>query len=71
MKKYYSYHATAKKLIAQGELVGYEFYGRWNRIDNALVLYFKSHRPMPIRENRQAEYIELLGICGDPESSGK
>lgn len=57
---YYSYHATAKKLIQEGHLIRYEIVSDWNGIKPALVLYFDNHRPMPVRENRWQEYWELL-----------
>lgn len=57
---YYSYHATAKKLIQDGHLVRYEIVDSWNRITPALVLYFDNHKPMPIREYRWDEYMKML-----------
>lgn len=57
---YYSYHATAKKLIEDGHLIKYEIVESWNRIAPAMVLYFDNHRPMPIREYRWDEYMKML-----------
>ena len=36
-------------------------FDRWGKISPAFVLFFDSHRPMPIREERVAEYAELIG----------
>ena len=59
---YFNYHATAKRLIAEGKLIGYYFTERHNAISPALVLLFDDYRHpiMPIRENRWAEYLLLL-----------
>ena len=59
---YFNYHATAKRLITEGKLIGYYFTERHNAISPALVLLFDDYRHpiMPIRENRWAEYLPLL-----------
>lgn len=57
---YFNYHAKAKKLINDGELVKFEFMDNWNGIKPALVLYFKEDKPMPIREYRWPEYLPLI-----------
>ncbi|OTQ25795.1 thermostable hemolysin delta-VPH [Gilliamella apicola] len=57
---YFNYHAKAKRLIKDGHLVGYEFVDNWNGIRPALVLYFDEAKPMPIREYRWQEYLQLL-----------
>ncbi|OCG57852.1 MULTISPECIES: thermostable hemolysin delta-VPH [unclassified Gilliamella] len=57
---YFNYHAKAKKLIKNGDLVRYEFVDDWNGIKPALVLYLKNANPMPIREYRWDEYLPLL-----------
>ena len=59
---YFSYHATAKKLIAQGKLRGYYFTDRYRSIAPAMVLLFDDYRHpvMPIREYRWEEYLPLL-----------
>lgn len=33
---------------------------RWGNIAPAFVLFFEGHRPMPIREERVAEYVALI-----------
>lgn len=57
---YYNYHAKAKKLIAEGHLVGYRYVVKHNNISPALVLYFDTNPPMPIREYRWLEYAQLI-----------
>ena len=59
---YYNYHATAKRLIAEGKLLGYYFTERHNAISPALVLLFDDYRHpgMPIRSYRWEEYLPLL-----------
>ena len=59
---YYNYHATAKRLIKEGKLIGYYYTKRYKHITPALVLVFNDHfhHIMPIREYRWVEYIGLL-----------
>ena len=57
---YYNYHGTAKKLIRAGKLVAFERFEKWGGIAPAFVLFFTDHRPMPIREERVAEYVALI-----------
>lgn len=59
---YYNYHATAKRLIAEGKLKRYYFSKNYNGISPALVLVFDDmqHPVMPIREHRFEEYLSLL-----------
>ena len=72
---YYNYHAVAKRLIREGKLVAFVREERWGRISPAFVLHFTCHPPMPIREERVAEYVALikespsshLVRSGDPE----
>lgn len=59
---YYNYHAKAKGLIAAGNLVRFEIVERRGNISPALVLYFDNHRPVPIREYRFNEYINILTV---------
>jgi hypothetical protein len=56
---YYNYHARARQLIAEGHLVGYEYFDNWNGIAPALVLFFDNHSPMPIRKHKWNEYSML------------
>ncbi len=57
---YFNYHAKAKKLIKEGQLVSFKFFENYNNISPALVLFFKSNKPMPIRENHFEEYLKLI-----------
>lgn len=57
---YFNYHAKAKNLIDEGHLTNYEIVPDWNGIRPALVLYFDNNRPMPVREHKFYEYMEIL-----------
>ena len=59
---YFNYHATAKRLIAEGKLRGFSFVERYRYISPALLLFFddEQHPLMPIREDRFDEYLPLL-----------
>ena len=59
---YFNYHATAKRLIADGKLIGFYFTDRYRAISPALVLLFddEKHPVMPIRESHFEEYATLL-----------
>lgn len=57
---YYNYHAKAKRLIAEGHLSGYEVLERYNNISPCLLLYFDNNRPMPIREHKWDEYLQII-----------
>lgn len=63
MKKYYSYHATAKNLIRKGKLKDRYICEKYNSLSPALVLVFDDakHPVMPIREYRWDEYFALIG----------
>ena len=72
---YYNYHAVAQRLIREGKLVGCQMVERWGKVAPAFVLFFENHRPMPIREERVAEYVDVIKEspsshlvgCGDPQ----
>ncbi len=57
---YYNYHAVAQKLIRSKELIAFKLTKRYNKVAPALVLYFKNHIPMPIKEHKWQEYFDLL-----------
>ena len=57
---YFNYHAKAQKLIKEGHLLRFEVVPRWGNIAPALVLFFDNNRPVPIREHKFAEYIEII-----------
>lgn len=57
---YYNYHAKAKKLIATGHLIYFEYLPEYHGIAPVLLLYFDNHIPMPIRQYRWEEYEDIL-----------
>ncbi len=59
---YFSYHKTAKKLIAENKLIFFEIVDDYKGISPALLLYFDDprHPVMPIREYRFEEYLPIL-----------
>jgi len=57
---YYNYHGKVKTLIDEGHLSGYEVLESYNNISPCLLLYFDNHRPMPIREHKWDEYMEII-----------
>ena len=57
---YFNYHAKIRKLINDNELTSYKIVEDWNGISPALVLFFKNHRPMPIRENKWGLYQDII-----------
>ena len=58
---YYNYHGVAKRLIREGKLLEFRKVARWGNIAPAFVLFFDGHKPMPIREERVPEYVEVIG----------
>ena len=72
---YFSYHAVARRLIAEGRLRGFRLVSEYRGIRPALLLFFDDarHPVMPIREHRFPEYLPLLrrweaeGGAGDDE----
>lgn len=59
---YFNYHATAKRLIAEGKLITFRIVAQYNGISPAMVLVFDdpTHPIMPIREARFEEYLALI-----------
>ena len=59
---YFSYHAVARRLIAEGRLLGFRIVPEYRGIRPALLLFFDDarHPVMPIREHRFHEYLPLL-----------
>lgn len=59
---YYNYHATIRRLLAEGKLTAWYHTEKHGRISPALVLVFDDlkHPRMPLREYRWAEYLPLL-----------
>ncbi len=57
---YYNYHAIAKRLILENNTIGATIFSRYKHISPALVLYFKNHAPIPIRQYMWQDYFLLL-----------
>ena len=59
---YFSYHNTAKKLIAENKLLFCYITENHNGIKPALVLIFNdiTHPVMPIRQHRWVEYFKII-----------
>ena len=57
---YFSYHNKAKKLIKDGELIDYKIVDEYNGISPALVLFFKTHKPMPVRKPMWECYFKII-----------
>lgn len=57
---YYNFHAMAKRLIAQHNTIGATIFEAYHNIRPALVIYFKNHAPIPIRQYMWHEYLPLL-----------
>ncbi|MBO7292764.1 MAG: thermostable hemolysin delta-VPH [Clostridia bacterium] len=70
---YFSYHAVARRLIAEGRLRGYRIVPEYRGIRPALLLLFDDdrHPVMPIREHRFSEYLPLLeAACAEKPGEG-
>lgn len=57
---YFNYHAKIKKMISQGEFVRFEIVDNYHGIKPAMLLYFKNHPPLPVREHRFDEYFKII-----------
>ncbi len=57
---YFNYHAKVKNLIKQNEVISYKIVDKWNNISPALIIFFKSHKPLPIRIEKWDEYFSIL-----------
>ena len=57
---YFNYHAKAKQLISEGNLTYYKIVEKWNNISPVLVLFFKNHKPMPIRQDKWEMYFKII-----------
>lgn len=64
MMAYFNYHAKVKNMVEAGELENVMFVEKYKNISPALVLIFKNHAPMPIREYRFKEYKHFLAEYG-------
>ena len=59
---YFNYHSKIKKLINAGELVRFEIVDEYHSISPAMILYFKNHPPMPVREHHFDEYLKIMNF---------
>lgn len=57
---YFNYHSKVKKVIDSDIITKIEIVDNYNGICPAMVIYFKNHSPMPIREHKWDEYIAYL-----------
>lgn len=57
---YFNYHAKIRKLIKQGDCIGASLLYKYHNISPAMVFYFKTHSPMPVRDYRWQEYFPLI-----------
>lgn len=57
---YFNYHSKVKQVINDDVITKIEIVDNWNGISPAMVIHFKNHSPMPIREHKWDEYIALL-----------
>ena len=64
---YFNYHAKVRRLIEQGQAVGFEFLEEYHKISPSLLIYFKDSQPMPIRAHKFDEYLFLLAKFGVEE----
>ena len=59
---YFNYHSKIKKLIRNGELISFEIVDSYKNIAPAMILYFKNHSPIPVREEHFDEYLQLMNF---------
>ena len=57
---YFNYHAKIKSLIKSGDCIGVDLVYNYKNIKPAMVFYFKSHIPMPVRNYMWNEYMPLI-----------
>jgi len=56
----------AKNLIKNEDCFCATIFSSYHHILPALVLYFKTHKPIPIRKYRWQEYLPLLELYNIP-----
>lgn len=61
---YFNYHSKVKKIIDEDIITKIEIVEDHNGIKPAMVIHFKNHPPMPIREHKWDEYIDYI-LNGD------
>lgn len=57
---YFNYHGKVKEIIKNDIVTKIEIVENHNGISPAMVLHFKNHKPMPIREHKWDEYIQFI-----------
>lgn len=57
---YFNYHSKVKKIINEDQITKIEILSEYNGIKPAMLIHFKNHPPMPIREHKWDEYIAYL-----------
>ena len=57
---YFNYHSKVKEILKKDKLIKIEIVDNHNGIKPAMLLHFKNHQPMPIREHKWDEYIKLI-----------
>lgn len=57
---YFNYHAKVQNLIKNNQCIEAKILDKHNNISPALVLYFKNHKPMPIRIEKWDFYFDFL-----------
>ena len=60
---YFNYHGKVKQAIDSDIVTKIEIVDNYNGISPAMVLYFKNHKPMPIREHKWDDYIQYILFC--------
>ena len=57
---YFNYHSKVKEVIKNDTVTKIEIVDNHNGICPAMILHFKNHKPMPIREHKWDDYIKLI-----------
>ncbi len=57
---YFNFHAKAKSLIKANQLIGVTIFDEYHHIYPAMVLYFSTSKPIPIREYMWEDYLPLI-----------
>lgn len=66
---YFNYHAKIRKLIKQGDCIAASLVYKYHKISPAMIFYFKSNPPMPVRDYRWQEYFPLIKQYSIPVSN--
>lgn len=57
---YFNYHKKVKQIIKDDIITKIEIVDDHNGIRPAMMLHFRNHKPMPIREHKWDEYIKII-----------